>query len=249
MFVFQICGHSGSGKTTLIRSIIPVMKRTGIRLGSVKSIHRDDFHIDTPGKDTAVQGEAGADPVVARGPDETDFLYSRPMDLQEIVSMIASDWIVVEGFADFPLPRIVCGKTAADINAFLDERTFAVAGPVCETLETFHDLPVFNMNKPDQVEMLVRLISETVFPMLPYTDSGECGECGMDCADLAAAIIKGKREYVDCVYAGSEMSLKIGDRPIHMNAFVRSVLRKTVQAVVSELKGYREGDAIEITIS
>ena len=133
MFVFQVCGHSGTGKTTLIRSILPILKARDKRIASVKAIHRDGFHIDQPGKDTALHREAGADPVVARGKEETDFLYSRPFDLPEIVSSISSDWLIVEGFSDFPLPRIVCGRSETEVAAFLDKRTFAISGPIRQT--------------------------------------------------------------------------------------------------------------------
>ena len=247
MFIFQVCGFSGSGKTTLIKSLIPALKTKSLRIASIKDIHYKGFHIDEPGKDTAVHREAGADPVVARGHAETDFLYDQKMSLMEIVPLVSADWLIVEGFRDFPLPRIVCGNTEEDVEAFLDERTFAVSGPVSATMNKIRDLPLFDADKSDHIETLARLIEEKVFPLLPYRN--DCSECGMRCEELAAAIIQGRKKYEDCSYSSSEITLMVGGVQLPMNPFVRNILKKTVQAIVSELKGWEEGKEIELHIS
>ncbi|HVN65323.1 MAG TPA: molybdopterin-guanine dinucleotide biosynthesis protein MobB, partial [Methanomicrobiales archaeon] len=58
MKIIQVTGVSGSGKTTFIRSLIPLLTRSG-PVGTVK--HTGHHSMEAPkGKDTTVMFEAGA---------------------------------------------------------------------------------------------------------------------------------------------------------------------------------------------
>ena len=162
MYAFQICGYSKSGKTTLIKELISRFKSEGKKIASVKDIHFEDFQIDEPGKNSFIHKQAGANPVVARGLKETDFLYNYQMGFLEIIDKISADWLMVEGFNDFPLPKIVCGKTEEEIDNFLDRRTFAISGIIANTHQTYKGLPVFNSTDPGQLNKLIELIKDLV---------------------------------------------------------------------------------------
>lgn len=248
MRAFQVCGYSGTGKTTLVTALIKKLRHSGSAVASVKDIHAHDFSLDTPGKNTWLHKQAGADPVVARGGNETDFLYTGRMDLSQIRSMISADWLIVEGYHNFPLPRIVCAASAADTKDYLDDRTFAVAGAVSGESDHPWPLPVFNPLDDRDLTRLADLVQERVFPMLPYVDDACCGRCGLTCAGLAAAIMQGSKERSACVFDRASVRLKIGGRDVPMVPFVQHIFRNTVIGIASELKGWRQDAAIEISI-
>ncbi|MBN2414344.1 molybdopterin-guanine dinucleotide biosynthesis protein B [bacterium] len=248
MRAFQVCGYTGSGKTTLVTALIRHLRHKGFRVASVKDIHAHDFSIDTPGKNTWLHKQAGADPVVARSAGETDFLYTGPMDLTRIRSLISADWLIVEGYHDFPLPRIVCASSSADAEDYFDGRTFALAGAVSGESGHAWSLPVFNALDECDLARLADLVEERVFPMLPYVDDACCGRCGLTCAALAEAIMQGRRERSACVLDRASVRLNVGGRDVPMVPFVQQILRNTVIGVASELKGWRRGASVEITI-
>ncbi len=248
MRAFQVCGYHNSGKTTTVRELIQRIKIGGNRVASVKQIHFEGFQMDSPNKNTAIHRTAGANPVVACAEEETDFLYSEKMELMEIVHKISADWLIVEGFNDFPLPKIVCGKTEEEVDALLDRRTFAVSGVISNKLDEYRGLPVLNPRKAEHAQKLWEIVSEKVFPMLPYVDEQCCGLCGLSCQKMVEAIIQGEKKYTDCTIDNTVVKLKIGGRPVPIVPFVQNVLRNNVLAIVKELDGWEQGRSIEVTL-
>ena len=60
--VVSIIGKQNTGKTTLISLIIPLLKKKGYKIGTIK-YNIPSFEIDYKGKDTYRHYEAGADVV------------------------------------------------------------------------------------------------------------------------------------------------------------------------------------------
>jgi len=248
MKAFQICGFHKSGKTTTTSEMIKRLKLTHKNIASIKDIHFEGFQIDQPNTNTYVHKQAGADPVIARGEFETDFLYQHKIEFLDITRKISADWLVVEGFHDFPLPKIVCGKTEAEVDQYLDRLTFAISGVIANTLREYRELPVFNCLDEKQADQLFALVNKTVFPMLPYVNDECCGACGLTCATMVEAIIQGEKTYQDCQINRATIHLTIGDKKIPMVSFVQRILKNTILAVVAELDGWDQGRSIEIEI-
>jgi molybdopterin-guanine dinucleotide biosynthesis protein B len=248
MYAVQVCGYHNSGKTTIVKELIKRLKISGYSVASIKDIHREGFQIDPPNSNTYIHKLAGADLVIARGETETDYLYYHKMDFLEIAHRISADWLVVEGFKDFPLPKIVCGTTAAEIDELLDLRTIAISGIIANSKKEFNGLPVFNALDVEQANQLWELTVAKVFPMLPYVDDKCCQLCGLTCSKMVEAIIQGKKSYDDCVINQTEVHLKIGDRKISMVPFVQKILKNNILAVISELGGWEKNRKIEIVI-
>jgi molybdopterin-guanine dinucleotide biosynthesis protein B len=96
-----IVGKSDSGKTTLIESLLPELRRLGLRVGTVKhDVH--GFEIDTPGKDSWRHGRAGAEVYMIAGPDKLACVraLSRELPLAEIARRYFADvdLVVAEGY-------------------------------------------------------------------------------------------------------------------------------------------------------
>jgi len=248
MYVVQIVGYHKSGKTTTVKELIKRLKIAGNSVASIKDIHYQGFSIDSPNSNSYVHRLAGADPVVARGENETDFLYQHKMEFLEIAQKISTDWLVVEGFKDFPLPKIVCAKTEEEIAGLLDHRTFAISGVISNSKQEFNGLPVYNSLDAEQANQLWEITVSKVFPMLPYVDEKCCQLCDMTCSKMVEAIIQGEKSYNDCKINDANVHLRIGDSEIPMVPFVQKILKNNVLAIVSELIGWEKSRKIEITI-
>ena len=61
--IVSFVGRSESGKTTLIEKLIPVLRRRGFRVGTIKHTHHNP-ELDRSGKDSARHLAAGASTVV-----------------------------------------------------------------------------------------------------------------------------------------------------------------------------------------
>lgn len=246
MRTFQICGFSKSGKTATAEALIRQLSAGDVSVASLKDIHFDGFTMDTEGKNTQIHRAAGASPVVARSSSETDFIFNGQMDLREIVNHFTADWLVVEGYNAFPLPKIVCGKTEAEVDALLDRRTFAIAGVFSQSHKIYKGIRVYNpLDAADLLDLLTA-VKTRVFPMRPYVDSACCRLCGTDCTGFVEAVIQEEKSVEDCRIHDSTISLKIDGRNVPMVPFVQRLLQNAVQGVVKELQGYRADAAIEI---
>ncbi len=248
MKAFQICGYSKSGKTTLAEKLISHFTKNGYTAASIKDIHDKHFKIDEEGKNTYRHQKAGADPVIARAANETDFLYSRQMDFSEIASRISADWLIVEGYNDFPLPKIICAKDPAEADVFYDRRTFAAAGLFSEKTSEYQGMRVYNPLDKNDIENLAAWIEEKVFPILPYVEPECCGRCGLSCAGMVEAIIQQKKRFEDCIICQSPINLKINGKDTPMVPFVQNILKNCVLGIVKELRGYEKGNTVRITI-
>lgn len=102
-------GRSGSGKTTLLRRLIPLLKKKGLRVGSVKRSHHE-IQIDHEGKDSWLLKHAGADPVMVAGGGIWALIKSVEGDLplSDLLGRIEKDvdLVLVEGFKNEEIPSI-----------------------------------------------------------------------------------------------------------------------------------------------
>ena len=100
--VVAIQGPSGSGKTTLIERLIPRLAGRGLlKVGVMKHTH-EGFALDQRGKDSQRFWEAGAQAVLAAGPQEL-FLRQRAAgsSLSTLLDQLPHglDYVLIEGFA------------------------------------------------------------------------------------------------------------------------------------------------------
>jgi hypothetical protein len=59
-----------SGKTTAVEALVSEFTKRGLKVGTVKQIHEQNFSIDKKGKDTWRHSRAGAEIVVAASPNQ-----------------------------------------------------------------------------------------------------------------------------------------------------------------------------------
>jgi molybdopterin-guanine dinucleotide biosynthesis protein MobB len=104
--IFAISGFSGSGKTTLLSKLVEGLRKDMNSVAVIKS-SKDDV-LAPSGTDTRYHQDAGADPVVLLGPNTTTIRYRARKDLIEIFSEMNTDYILLEGFKQYNIPRFWC---------------------------------------------------------------------------------------------------------------------------------------------
>lgn len=109
MNVLGIVGWSGSGKTTLLSAILPLLRKAGLRVSTVKHTHHD-FDMDRPGKDSFRHRQAGAHEVMVASGTRWALLHEiegpEPSLTQLLAKMDPVDLVLVEGYKSHPFPKI-----------------------------------------------------------------------------------------------------------------------------------------------
>ncbi len=234
-------GFKKSGKTTTIEAVAGVLKERGYRVAIAKSMHTE---FDRENTDTWLFSRA-ADSVIVRAKD-TDALLFRAKDINALFSMVSADFLLIEGFKSIKhVPRVVCARTEEDVMGLNDDLAIAVSGVIAgRGINEVGGLPVINATT--DAERLADLVEKHSF-MLPNID---CGMCGFTCSEMARMIVKGKKTVKDCVVLSQrpKVTVKIDGQVLPMKDWVQDLVGKTIEGMLSAMKGYREGKRIEIVI-
>ena len=148
--IIGITGYSGCGKTTLLKKIIPLMVLQNIKVGSLKHAHHD-IELDIPGKDSYELRKAGAQQTIIACDKRYALIKETPdipANLKTLINQFTDvDVILVEGFKDEQMPKIMCHREKNQKPLFIDDFTIAIASD--EPLIT--SLPVLDINQPEQI--------------------------------------------------------------------------------------------------
>ena len=137
-----IAAWSGTGKTTLLEQLLPALRERGLRVAVIKHAHHA-FDVDTPGKDSHRLRSTGATPMLVASARRFALMMETPdqqeADLEQLVAQLdglAVDLILVEGFKQWPLPKLELHRAAVGkpLRALHDPwiRALAVPGPMDE---------------------------------------------------------------------------------------------------------------------
>ena len=89
---------------------------------------------------------------------------------------------------------------------------------------------------------------EKLIEGIPDFPSDCCDDCGMSCAELKQAILKGKAGPELCTIKTGNVKLLINGKEIDMVPFVKRILENAVRGVISELDGYEPDAFVEIKL-
>jgi molybdopterin-guanine dinucleotide biosynthesis protein B len=178
MRVIGLAGWSGAGKTTLLVKLIPVLRRRGLTVSTLKHAHHG-FDIDRPGKDSFEHRQAGASEVLVASRRRWALvreLREEPepalADLLQRLSPV--DLVLVEGFKAERHPKIEVHR-AANGKPFLfadipHVRAIAADGPVPGA-----PIPVVPLDDVDRVADVVMTVAEPLEPLLTRLRGSEPG--------------------------------------------------------------------------
>src|SRR5271157_2508934 len=147
MLIINAIGFSQSGKTTPLEAITRHYSSQGKLVAAIKDIHGEEFQPDEEGKDTWQYSQAGAQLVVGRGPRDTIFHWSRQLSFLELVGKVVADVLIVEGFKDEQMPRIVCSKDSEELADLVDSCTYCISGVISEESTEYEGIPVLNAER------------------------------------------------------------------------------------------------------
>lgn len=217
MLTVAVVGSRKSGKTTATESLVRGLTKRGYRVATVKHVPKAEFTIDTVGKDTWRHAKAGARIVVIVAPNEFATIKkidTRKYHLPDIIEELEDDVdiIVLEGFRELTqknldVPKIVAAKMS-------DE--------VLEASGRFKPLLTF----------VGPVSNEATKLKVPYVDVLKEPEKLVDLVEKKLSVsIKEKQK------DKGKLRIQIDDRVLPLNPFVKKIVRSTILAMVSTLKG------------
>lgn len=158
MRLIMVKGFSKTGKTTTVTALIKELRKRGYSVGTVKDIHYRGFHMDQEGTDTYKHAQAGAVRVAALGEKETDLLFSRRMDIRELLKYYKEDFVILEGDSGADCPVILTARTEDDIEKRMTDRVIAISGVISKERKQYKGLPVINCM--EEVQKMADLIEK-----------------------------------------------------------------------------------------
>ncbi|MCF7859104.1 MAG: molybdopterin-guanine dinucleotide biosynthesis protein MobB [Candidatus Cloacimonetes bacterium] len=240
MKAISVCGYHHTGKTTVCETIIWGLKQRGFSVCSIKDIHNEEFTMEKAGSNSDRHYIAGAEPVIARGLNETNLLWRRQLNFLEMLPHLHADWLIVEGMHSLAMPRIICGDDKKKIAEKIDETVFAVSGKFADDHDKYEEIPVISAMK--DADSLLELVLEKGFDVLPQADPKCCGHCGMSCREFTGAVLRNERLRDDCVTENlGTVRYWLDDEEQKIVPFVQNIFYDLIKGFVRNLKGYKAG--------
>lgn len=231
-----IVGYKNSGKTTLTVALARELTRRGHEVAVIK---HTSHHLDLPGKDTAILGDAVSQ-VGFISPQESGVFWRKPLSLENIIPYLETDVLLVEGFKEEKtFPKIVCLRGEPDDQDLFDGLAICAVGLADQV--TGMGVPLLGW---DEVSKIADLVEEKAFK-LPNLN---CGSCGHErCYDMAREIVAGTGSVEDCISLQPATEVRIDGQPMPMNPFISVIVRSTILGMLSPLKGFKRGK-VEISL-
>ncbi|MCW4010320.1 MAG: molybdopterin-guanine dinucleotide biosynthesis protein B [Candidatus Bathyarchaeota archaeon] len=139
--VISVIGTKKSGKTTTTESLIAQLTKRGYRVAAVKHVpEKENFTIDTPGKDTYRYAAHGAKTVIAVSANEIATIEKTPIETvrfdQLIEKCAGNEVVLVEGLKQevgqrLDIPKIAVTKSRQEAEYALKayQPIIAFSGP------------------------------------------------------------------------------------------------------------------------
>ncbi len=227
MRVIGIIGPKKSGKTTLICNILKEFRKRNIDVATIKhSSH--NITIDKEGTDSYKFKKYSTITVLSTN-NETAFFYD-DLDLYHILSKLDNDFVIIEGFKEqlkkLNIPKILMVK--GDEGLELGDS---------QTIMAIKD---YNYKIDEVIE---KVLEKSITPSYNLN----CGHCGYNCKLFVEEVVDGNIKWNQCVLSNG-VKLVVDGKTIPMNPFVSNIVRNTLKAIVSSLKGAENPKKISITI-
>ncbi len=247
MKILSVIGYHNTGKTTLVVNIIKELKKRGFKVQSIKDIHVNNFTMETAGSDSWKHLQTNKSAVIARGLNETNLIWNRQLSLNEMLQHLDADYVIVEGMKTAPLPRILCAQNASQLKELLTNSVFAISGKFADNHSKYENLPVLNSDK--NITQIVDLIEQFVFDALPLAKQNSCMKCGFTCEEMVEKILSGEKSREDCkTDRNSKIEIKFDGKIVKIVPHIQNTFADIIKAYSKNLKGYKDGDPIEIEI-
>jgi len=229
MKAVSIVGPKNSGKTTLGLELARQFKEMGLTVAAAKFSHHGFNWNDT---DTTKYSKI-CDAVAGLGPNETFIHWTNRRFLPDILPLLTSDVLIVEGGKSLGyLPRILClqGDLSDGTDWLVPELAIATYGD-----KEIKGIPSFG-----PIDELADTVLQKGF-FLPGMDCETCGR--PNCKALASEIVAGKATTKACLAMHNSIKVDINGAPLGMKPFVEDIISASIREMLKTLKGYSPGKA------
>jgi len=148
---------SGTGKTTLLLKLLPLLKAKNLRVAVIKHAHHK-FDVDKPGKDSYELRKAGATPMLISSSRRIAIMIDKEEekepDLEDLLTYINPekvDLVLVEGFKQWPFPKIELHRQSTGKPLLFPEDNNIIAIAHDEIIKSKPDIPALDINNPEQI--------------------------------------------------------------------------------------------------
>jgi len=217
--IVAVVGSSNSGKTTAVEVLIKGLSEKGYKIGSAKHIPDPEFTIDTKGKDTWKHARAGAETVLSVGQNELAVINTvdtTKFELKHIVVQFSDeiDIVILEGFKrlvgeDSSIPKLVTVNTIHDVKS---------------AIEGYKNILAFIGLDPNN-EMGIEI---------PFIDALKESKKLVDLVNQKVEVLVERKRQRE-----EKITIHVNDELLPLGDFVQDILRNTVLAMVSSLKGVK----------
>lgn len=253
--IVDVVGYKNAGKTSIVERIVSGVSAQGYRTCVFKHVHDPDFSIDVFGKDSWRAAEAGAERVVLVSEREKVTIERAKFEKEKLSHLLTLgeefDLILLEGFKSLrptgvDIYYVLATRNEDDIQNLSRDREniLFVNSPVPVKTDIVGQVQVGNLLADEETAR--EFVDETIIPLirtgriwktLPDLD---CGECGYEsCREMAEAIARKKDLGAKCTVESdtSRLVIQIGETRLAMKRFVQDLIRGSILAMVSTLKG------------
>ena len=217
--IVAVIGSSNTGKTMGIEVIIKELIRAGYTVATIKHIPDPKFTIDTIGKDTWRYAESGASTILSIAPKEltvVNKVNTTKYTLDQIIAQVPmeTDVIIIEGFKkligeDMTIPKIVTVKTIDEITEALKKYNGIVAF-IGPISDKNIDTKIPIIDVENEIEKLAKLVLQKI--KVP---------------------VERKQKHQE------KITIQINQKILPLGDFVQNIIRNSVLAMVSSLKGVK----------
>ncbi|MCU0563284.1 MAG: molybdopterin-guanine dinucleotide biosynthesis protein B [Desulfobacterales bacterium] len=154
--IVSFVGRSESGKTTLIEKLIPVLRRRGFRVGTIKHTHHAP-ELDRSGKDSARHLAAGASTVVLAASGQIQLVKTGVNGgLDGLVRYFDDvDLLITEGYKQERTPKIEVVRRAVSDRLLCIDDPMLLAVATDATIDL--PVPVLPLDDPEAVADFIEL--------------------------------------------------------------------------------------------
>ncbi|HTT06973.1 MAG TPA: molybdopterin-guanine dinucleotide biosynthesis protein B [Steroidobacteraceae bacterium] len=156
--ILGIAGWSGSGKTTLLTRLIPLLRRRGLTVSTLKHAHHS-FDVDQPGKDSHEHRKAGAGEVIVSSARRWVLMHEigagpEATLAQLLAKLSPCDVVLVEGFKAERYPKLEIFRPSLGKTPLYPQDELIVAIATDQPIAGI-DLPCVDLNDTNAVADLV----------------------------------------------------------------------------------------------
>jgi len=253
--VVDVIGYKNSGKTSIVERIVSSVSAQGYRTCVFKHIHDPNFSIDISGKDSWRAAEAGANRVILVSERERVTIERTKFEKEKLSHLLTLgaefDLILLEGFKSIKptgvdMYYVLATRSEDDIQKLSGDlkNILFINSPIPVKTDIVRQVPMGNLLTDEGIT--TEFVDKTIVPLirkgriwktLPDLDCGKCGY--KTCREMAEAIARKEDEGVKCTVESepSRLMIQIGETRLAMKRFVQDLIRGSILAMVSTLKG------------